>query len=39
MIRRDYTPLELDFLLELERGKLEKLLACIRDRVDKVSEI
>ena len=27
---------DLDFLLELKRGKLEKLLACIRDRVDKV---
>ena len=27
---------DLDFLLELRREDLEKLLACIRGRVDKV---
>ena len=27
---------DLNFLLELRREDLEKLLACIRDRVDKV---
>jgi hypothetical protein len=30
------TDTDLDFLLELRREDLEKLLACIRDRVDKV---
>jgi len=27
---------DLNFLLVLKKGDLEKLLACIRDRVDKV---
>ena len=30
---------DLDFLLELKKEDLESLVACIRDRVDKVSEI
>ena len=29
----------LDFLLHLEKTQLEKLVACIRDRVDQVGEI
>jgi hypothetical protein len=28
----------LDFLLQLEKAQLEKLIACIRDRVDQVGE-
>ena len=28
----------LDFLLELKKGELERLVACIRDRVDQVGE-
>ena len=28
----------LDFLLQLEKTQLEKLVACIRDRVDQVCE-
>ena len=28
----------LDFLLQLEKTQLEKLVACIRDRVDQVGE-
>jgi len=28
----------LDFLLQLEKTQLEKLVACIRDRVDPVCE-
>jgi len=28
----------LDFLLHLEKTQLEKLVACIRDRVDQVGE-
>ena len=30
------TDLNLDFLLELKKEKIEKLVACIRDRVDQV---
>ena len=29
---------DLNFLLVLKKGDLEKLLACIRDRVDQVGE-
>ena len=29
---------DLDFLLELKREELERLVACIRDRVDQVGE-
>ena len=32
------TDIDLDFLLELKKGEIEKLVACIRDRVDKVGE-
>ena len=28
--------IDLDFLLELKRGELERLAACIRDRADQV---
>lgn len=28
----------LDFLLQLEKTQIEKLVACIRDRVDQVGE-
>ena len=28
----------LDFLLQLEKTQLEKLVACVRDRVDQVGE-
>ncbi len=28
----------LDFLLELKKEELERLVACIRDRVDQVGE-
>ncbi len=28
---------DLNFLLELKREELERLVACIRDRVDQVS--
>jgi len=27
---------DLDFLLELKKEELERLLACIRDRVDRI---
>jgi len=27
---------DLDFLLELKKEEIERLVACIRDRVDKV---
>ena len=29
---------DLDFLLGLKKEELERLVACIRDRVDKVGE-
>lgn len=29
---------DLDFLLELKREELERLVACTRDRVDQVGE-
>ena len=29
---------DLNFLLELKKEELERLVACIRDRVDKVGE-
>ena len=29
---------DLDFLSELKKEKLERLVACIRDRVDQVGE-
>ena len=29
---------DLNFLLELKREELERLVACIRDRVDQVGE-
>ena len=32
------TDIDLDFLLELKKEKLERLVACIRDRVDQVGE-
>jgi hypothetical protein len=32
------TDLNLDFLLELKKEELERLVACIRDRVDQVGE-
>ena len=30
------TDIDLDFLLELKREEIERLVACIRDRVDQV---
>jgi len=35
LVKRDNN---LDFLLQLEKTHLEKLVACIRDRVDQVGE-
>ena len=32
------TDIDLDFLLELKKEELERLVACIRDRVDQVGE-
>ncbi len=32
------TDIDLDFLLILEEEELERLVACIRDRVDQVGE-
>ena len=32
------TDLNLDFLLELKKEEMERLIACIRDRVDQVGE-
>ena len=29
---------DLDFLLELKKEELERMVACIRDRVDQVGE-
>ncbi len=29
----------LDFLLELKKEELERLVACIRDRVDRIIQI
>ena len=29
---------DLDFLLELKKEEIERLIACIRDRVDQVGE-
>ena len=29
---------DLDFLLELKKEEIERLVACIRDRVDQVGE-
>ncbi len=29
---------DLNFLLELKKEEIERLVACIRDRVDKVGE-
>jgi len=31
------TDLNLDFLLELKKEEIERLVACIRDRVDQVA--
>jgi hypothetical protein len=33
------TDIDLDFLLELKREELERLVACIRDRVDRIIQI
>jgi hypothetical protein len=33
------TDLNLDFLLELKKEEIEKLVACIRDRVDRIIQI
>ena len=30
---------DLDFLLELKEEELERLVACIRDRVDRIIQI
>ena len=30
------TDINLDFLLELKKEEIERLIACIRDRVDQV---
>ncbi len=30
------TDIDLDFLLELKKEELERLVACIRDRVDRI---
>jgi hypothetical protein len=30
---------DLDFLLELKEEELEKLVACIRDRVDRIIQV
>ena len=30
---------DLDFLLELKKEQLERLVACIRDRVDRIIQI
>ena len=30
------TDLNLDFLLELKKEEIERLVACIRDRVDQI---
>ena len=32
------TDIDLNFLLELKEEEIEKLVACIRDRVDQVGE-
>jgi len=32
------TDLDLDFLSQIDTGDLETLVACIRERVDQVSE-
>jgi hypothetical protein len=33
------TDIDLDFLLELKKEELERLVACIRDRVDRIIQI
>ncbi len=33
------TDADLDFLLELKKEELERLVACIRDRVDRIIQI
>jgi len=30
------TDIDLDFLLKLKKEEIEKLVACIRDRVDRI---
>ncbi len=30
---------DLDFLLELKKEDIEKLVACIRDRVDRIIQV
>ena len=30
---------DLDFLLELKKEEVERLIACIRDRVDRIIQI
>jgi len=30
---------DLNFLLELKKEELERLVACIRDRVDRITQI
>ncbi len=30
---------DLDFLLELKKEEIERLVACIRDRVDRIIQI
>ena len=32
------TDIDLSFLLELKKGELEMLVACIRDRIDQAGE-
>ena len=32
------TDIDLDFLLILEEEELERLVACIRDRVDRITQ-
>ena len=33
------TDIDLDFLLELKKEELERLVACIRDRVDRIIQV
>jgi len=33
------TDIDLNFLLELKKEELERLVACIRDRVDRIIQI
>jgi len=33
------TDLNLDFLLKLKKEEIERLVACIRDRVDRIIQI